>query len=279
MGLPPQEDYYLGKATERVFLPLLQTLIPDLVDYHLPLFGCFHNCAFLKIRKEYPLQARRIMSAVWGAGQMAWTKTVVVVDDDVDVHDEEAVWRAVFLNCDFRRDLEVVNGPLDILDHAAPRLGAGHKLGIDATRKIKGEEVAGVAVDGPPAPGSAAARPGLAVPEFGRGRCAFVGVEKTSAGQGADAIAAAWDAGADFVIAVDRSVDLDDADAVFFHWCANYDPGRDLHVRDHRVGFDATPKLPGDARHGHPVRDFPPILAMSDDIKRLVDERWKEYGF
>ena len=143
VGQPPQEDYYLGKATERLFLPLLKTLIPDIIDYDLPMFGAFHNCVFIKIRKEYPLQARRVMHAVWGAGQMAWTKMIFVVDHDVDVHDHEAVLFHLCANCDPGRDIEIVNGPLDILDHAAPRLGAGHKIGFDATRKIAGEEVSG----------------------------------------------------------------------------------------------------------------------------------------
>ena len=143
VGLPPQEDYYMGKATERVFLPLLQTLVPDIIDYHLPMFGAFHNCAFVKIRKEYPLQARRVMHAIWGAGQMAWTKMIVVVDEDVNVHDQEDVMFHLCANVDPGRDVEIVNGPLDILDHAAPRLGAGHKIGFDATAKIPGEQVGG----------------------------------------------------------------------------------------------------------------------------------------
>ena len=139
VGLPPQEDYYLGKATERIFLQLLKVLIPDIEDYHLPRYGCFHNAAFIRIRKHYPLQARRVMHAVWGAGQMAWTKSIVVVDETVDVHDEEAVLRTLLERCDFRRDLERVRGPLDILDHAAPYLGAGGKIGFDATTRWAGE--------------------------------------------------------------------------------------------------------------------------------------------
>jgi len=151
VGKPPQEDYYLGKATERIFLPLLKTLVHDIIDYDLPMFGAFHNCAFIQIKKEYPLQARRVMHAIWGAGQMAWTKAIVVVEDDVDVHDHEAVLFTLCANCDPGRDIEVVNGPLDILDHAAPRLGAGHKIGFDATRKWPGEECGGHAVrDFPP---------------------------------------------------------------------------------------------------------------------------------
>ena len=171
VGRPPQEDYYLGKATERLFLPLLKTLVPDILDYDLPMFGCFHNCAFINIHKQYPLQARRVMHAIWGAGQMAWTKAIVVVDHDVNVHDHEEVLFHLLANADPGRDLELVNGPLDILDHAAPRLGAGTKIGLDATRKIPGEEV-----------------------------------------------------------------------------------------------------------HGHPVRDWPTLLNMSDEIKQRVSERWGEYG-
>jgi len=152
VGWPPQEDYYMGKATERLFLPLLQTIVPDVLDYHLPMFGAFHNCAFLQIKKEYPLQARRVMHAIWGAGQMAWTKMLIVVDQDVNVHDQEQVLFHLCANIDPGRDMELVNGPLDILDHAAARLGAGQKVGFDATAKWLGEEVNGHAVRAWPDP-------------------------------------------------------------------------------------------------------------------------------
>lgn len=143
VGLPPQEDYFMGKATERLFLPLLKTIVPDIIDYDLPMFGVFHSCAFIKIRKEYPLQARRVMHSIWGTGQMAWTKMIVVVDEDVDVHDQDAVLFHMAANIDPARDVEITQGPLDILDHAAARLGSGGKIGFDATRKIPGEEVNG----------------------------------------------------------------------------------------------------------------------------------------
>lgn len=152
VGPPPQEDYFLGKATERLFLPLLRTLIPDLIDYDLPMFGAFHNCAFVKIRKEYPFQARRVMHAIWGAGQMAWTKFIVVVDEDVDVHDHDQVLFELCANVDPGRDVEVVRGPVDILDHASPGLGVGHKMGIDATRKLPAECAGGHAVRAWPPP-------------------------------------------------------------------------------------------------------------------------------
>ncbi|MHC4275080.1 MAG: UbiD family decarboxylase domain-containing protein, partial [Planctomycetota bacterium] len=261
VGRPPQEDYYLGKATERIFLPLLRMIIPEIEDYHLPLFGTFHNCAFIRISKFYPLQARRVMHALWGAGQMAWEKMIVVVDGDADVHDETAVLGAMFEHCDFKRDLELVEGPLDILDHSAARLAAGRKLGIDATRKIPGEDVRGVPVNGPPTGPASAGRvadalaslagtggvTGVALPGFGRGRCVFVGVEKTQAGQGLDAIERVWNAAdapvGDMVIAVDGKVDLEDWQRVLFLMCVHTDFERDLAWRDHRLGLDATSKL------------------------------------
>ena len=192
VGPPPQEDYYLGKATERIFLPLLQIMVPDIVDYHLPRFGAFHNCAFIKIDKAYAQQARRVMHAIWGAGQMAWTKMIVVVDGDVDVHDEQAVLAAVAREVDVQRDLERVTGPLDILDHAAPWLGSGGKFGIDATAKIAGEEgPRGIAR--PMAPAREAVAQGVeliagragivevALP-VASGRVVFVSVKKQDAG-------------------------------------------------------------------------------------------------
>ncbi len=139
VGIPPMEDFWLGKATERIFLPLLQMIVPDIIDYDLPMFGCFHNCVFIKIHKEYPYQARRVMHAIWGAGQMSLSKILVVVDEDVDVHDQEQVLFTLCANIDPKRDIEFVQGPIDILDHASPYCGMGSKMGIDATRKIPGE--------------------------------------------------------------------------------------------------------------------------------------------
>ncbi len=141
VGKPPQEDYYLGKATERIFLPLLKILIPSLIDYSLPRFGAFHNCVFVKIRKHYPLQARAVMSSIWGAGQMMFAKMIVVVDEHVDVHDEQDVLFRMGANVDWRRDTVIADGPCDVLDHATPYYGAGAKIGIDATEKIAGEGV------------------------------------------------------------------------------------------------------------------------------------------
>jgi 4-hydroxy-3-polyprenylbenzoate decarboxylase len=134
VGKPPMEDAYLGKATERLFLPLLQLVQPEIVDMDLPIEGVFHDCAIISIRKEYPGHARKIMNAVWGTGQMMFTKFVVVVDEHVDVHDySEVTWR-VFNNVDPERDTVIVRGPLDVLDHSSPTARYGAKMGIDATK-------------------------------------------------------------------------------------------------------------------------------------------------
>ncbi|MGH9550850.1 MAG: UbiD family decarboxylase, partial [Terriglobales bacterium] len=139
VGKPPQEDCYLGKATERIFLPLVQMLVSEIVDMNLPWEGVFHNCAILSIDKRFPGHARKVMSAVWGLGQLMFTKCVIVVDKDVNVQDLSEVALHVFGNTDPKRDMMFAEGPLDILDHTCPILGYGSKVGIDATRKWKSE--------------------------------------------------------------------------------------------------------------------------------------------
>jgi 4-hydroxy-3-polyprenylbenzoate decarboxylase len=135
VGPPPAEDLWMGHATARLFLPLLQLVFPEIVDLAFPAAGVFHNLCLVSMRKEYPGQAKKLMHGLWGSGQMASTKTLVVFDEDVDVQDEaQAAWRAL-ANVDARRDLVVVEGPVDVLDHAAPQLALGSKIGVDATRK------------------------------------------------------------------------------------------------------------------------------------------------
>jgi 4-hydroxy-3-polyprenylbenzoate decarboxylase len=139
VGRPPMEDAYLGKATERLFLPLLKMTMPELVDYNLPVEGVFHNMAIVAIDKQYPFHGRKIMHALWGMGQLMFTKCVVVVDQDVNVHDvAEVAWR-VLNNIDPKRDVMISDGPYDVLDHASCVVGYGGKLGVDATRKWKEE--------------------------------------------------------------------------------------------------------------------------------------------
>lgn len=134
VGRPPMEDCYIAKATERIFLPILQQIIPEIVDINLPLTGVFHNCAMVSIKKTYPQQAKKVMQSIWGMGQMMFTKMIIVVDEHVDVQDEKEVWWRVFNNIDAKHDLVMVDGPLDVLDHSSPMAKWGTKLGIDATK-------------------------------------------------------------------------------------------------------------------------------------------------
>jgi 4-hydroxy-3-polyprenylbenzoate decarboxylase len=139
VGRPPMEDAYLGKATERLFLPLLRVTLPEIVDMNLPVHGVFHNLAIIAIKKDYPAHARKVMHALWGLGQMMFTKTLIIVDHDVNVHDLSEVTWITGNHIDPKRDTVFVEGPVDVLDHAAPALGFGSKFGIDATRKWRGE--------------------------------------------------------------------------------------------------------------------------------------------
>lgn len=135
VGPPPMEDYYMGRAIERIFLPLMKMQIPEIRDMAMPAEGVFHNLMLLSIRKSYPGQARKVMHAIWGLGQAMFTKVIVVVDEDVDVQNySEVAWRALN-NIDPERDIEFVRGPVDSLDHASRLPDFGSKMGIDATRK------------------------------------------------------------------------------------------------------------------------------------------------
>ena len=135
VGPPPMEDYFMGQAIERIFLPLMRMQLPEVCDMAMPAEGIFHNLMLVSIRKSYPGHARKVMHAIWGLGQAMFTKCIVVVDEDVDVHNySEVVWKALN-NIDPERDIEFVHGPVDSLDHASRLPNYGSKMGIDATKK------------------------------------------------------------------------------------------------------------------------------------------------
>ncbi len=139
VGRPPMEDYYLGHATERIFLPLLRMNVPEIVDYHMPAEGIFHNLVFVSIDKQYPGQAWKVINGLWGMGLMSLAKLIVVVDKDVDVQDPEEAWWVALNHIDPERDVRFTMGPIDVLDHASRAFTYGSKMGIDATTKWKEE--------------------------------------------------------------------------------------------------------------------------------------------
>jgi 4-hydroxy-3-polyprenylbenzoate decarboxylase len=139
VGIPPMEDYYLGLASERIFLPMIRKTVPEIVDMHFPAAGIFHNLVIVSIDKRYPGHARKIMNAFWGLGQLMFSKTIVVVDKDVNVHDLNEVAWIVGTHMDPMRDVQMTKGPVDDLDDAAELPAFGGKMGIDATRKWASE--------------------------------------------------------------------------------------------------------------------------------------------
>jgi 4-hydroxy-3-polyprenylbenzoate decarboxylase len=139
VGRPPMEDAFLGRATERLFLPLIRMTLPEIVDINLPPEACFHNLMIVSIRKKWPGHAFKVMNAIWGLGQMMFMKVIIVVDEDVNIHDPaEVVWR-VGGSIAPERDILFTKGPIDQLDHASEYANFGSKMGIDATRKWPSE--------------------------------------------------------------------------------------------------------------------------------------------
>lgn len=139
VGKPPMEDCYMGKATERIFLPLLKMQFPEIIDINLPMEGIFHNAAIISIKKQYPGQGKKIIHGLWGMGQMMFSKLIIVVDEDVNVQDLSTTAWKVLNNVDWRRDVIISEGPVDELDHASSWPRFGGKMGIDATRKSREE--------------------------------------------------------------------------------------------------------------------------------------------
>ena len=139
VGIPPMEDFYIGAASVKLFLPIFKMNFPEIVDIALPAEGVFHNLVVVSIKKTYPMQAYKIMHGLWGMGQMMFTKYLIIVDEEVDVHNTSEVLFRLCSNTDPQRDSIFTKGPADVLDHATSEVGSGSKLGIDATKKLPGE--------------------------------------------------------------------------------------------------------------------------------------------
>jgi len=139
VGIPPMEDFYLGKASERIFLPLIRKTLPEIVDMNFPAEGIFHNIVIISIDKRYPGHARKIMNAVWGLGQLMFSKTIIIVDKDIDVQNLSEVAWVVGTHISPQRDIQFTNGPMDDLEDASDLPAYGSKMGIDATRKWASE--------------------------------------------------------------------------------------------------------------------------------------------
>jgi 4-hydroxy-3-polyprenylbenzoate decarboxylase len=283
VGRPPMEDCYMAKATERVFLPPLKMILPEIVDYWMPWEGVFHNIVVVAIRKEYPMQARKVMSALWGNNQMSFAKMIVVVDEPDLLRTPSRLLEKVQENLDLSRDLVLTEGILDVLDHSAPNALFGGKLGIDATGWLEGEPARagrkGNVLDPGDVEGAfrgmkevASSR---AVGLQSRNPAVLVGVRKDGASSKhirEMLRPAATSLGC--VLVVYDDIDLSDDSLVLWKAFNNVDPLRDIELTGNGAIVDATKKGIAD---GH-VREWPDEIVMSVDVKARIEKRRSEFG-
>lgn len=296
VGIPPQEDAWIGKATERIFLvPIKMTMVPEIVDMVLPMEGVFHNLVIVKIKKDYPGQASKVMHSLWGAGQMMFTKMMVIVDGDVDIHKPEEVARYVSRHFDPEHDTYFSTGPVDVLDHSCSVMAFGGKIGIDATAKTP-EELS------MRTPISSLEKTGLDIdfirqlyPEIKDINDSLLHKEI-----GAVVISVAKNrpkhieqlaenlfqldsfAPVKLLLVVESRVDISDIGDAVWRFSNNVDPKRDARIivspnhpgRSHLVmdGTRKTKELDGFQR------DWPNILASTEETIQLVNEKWNDYG-
>lgn len=275
VGPPPQEDCWMGRAIERLFLPLMQQTIPEVIDYRLPYSGVFHNLMLVKIRKSYPGQARKVAHAIWGLGQASFTKVICVVDETApEISDEAAIAGHLLANVDVSRDLEFVLGPTETLDHATRALHLGSKVSIDATRKMAGEAAPapspGVTSRGEPA--APTDMGGLDIASsWNLAGVLVLEIRKTRGWQARELALELFKRGHDGVVVVleEGLAQRGNAEELVWAALANIDPERDcifdervekepsgrqrLTRHPHRLVIDATSK---DARDGF-ARDWP----------------------
>ncbi|MFI5219901.1 MAG: menaquinone biosynthesis decarboxylase [Bacteroidia bacterium] len=296
VGIPPQEDAWIGKATERIFLaPIKMTLVPEIVDMVLPVEGVFHNLVIVKIKKDYPGQAVKVMHSLWGAGQMMFTKMMIVVDGNINIHDNYEVAKYISENAD-ANDFIFTQGPTDVLDHSCSRMAFGGKMGIDATKKL--EEERGLT----PNP-SFQEENSLPFGESWRGpfpeikqinasllekgiSLLFISVEKNRKNhimELSDQLFALdefknHDKSGQVVkviLFLEHTVDVNDiADAVW-RFSNNVDPKRDHFISGNHISFDGTRKtkeLDGFDR------EWPNILTSDKATIKRVDEIWEKLG-
>jgi 4-hydroxy-3-polyprenylbenzoate decarboxylase len=244
VGIPPQEDAYIGKATERIFLsPIRLAMLPEIVDMHLPFEGVAHNIALVKIKKTYPGQARKTANALWGAGQMMFNKMLVVVDEDVELTDYAALCGCLLRHFNPTTDAYFGSGPLDVLDHAAQACGYGGKMCIDATRKLTEE------------------RP------FTINHLPLTIYQLTHS----------FLPNASCLIQVifDDNVNLADTSTCVWLLGNNVDPARDCRVENGMLVIDATSKRKGCKGF---TRDFPNVVCAAPETIKAVDEKWERLG-
>lgn len=303
VGIPPQEDAWLGKATERIFLaPIKMTMVPEINDMDMPVEGVFHNLVITKIKKEYAGQGQKVMNAMWGAGQMMFNKILVLADEGVKIQDYEALARYAFKNMNPATDIYFSTGPMDVLDHSCSKLGFGGKMCIDGTAKTEEEldDNFKHAIDHRQLTSSflqstfpeiSTVNTSLLQKEI---PCIVIAVKKNRPGhikEMHEQICSLDETkGIKMILYVEHTVDANDLTVALWRFCNNLDPKRDYHLYKAPVnqltnetanqysacmGLDGTRKtkeLDGFQR------DWPNIIVADDETIRCVDAKWERLG-
>lgn len=297
VGIPPQEDAWLGKATERIFLaPIKMTLIPEIKDMELPVEGVFHNLTIVKINKEYPGQAQKVTNAMWGAGQMMFNKMLVVVDEQVDIHNYEAIAKAISENVDPQQDIFFSQGPMDVLDHSCSKFAFGGKMCVDATKKFA-EEIREVSNKDLPdvSDWSVSMLDSLFAlyPEIKSINASLIpkgismviiSVQKNRKKHIEQLNEKLFREtplkDVKFIIYVEHTVDANDLADVVWRWSNNLDPRRDSYIIPpaagqgiSHIGFDGTRKT---KELDDFDREWPNIICMDEATIRKIDEKWNQ---
>lgn len=308
VGIPPQEDAWLGKATERIFLaPIKMTLVPEIIDMEMPIEGVFHNLTIVKIKKEFAGQAQKVTHAMWGAGQMMFNKMLIVVDEAVNIHNYEEVARVISENVDPQQDIFFSQGPMDVLDHSCSKFAFGGKMCVDATKKFPEEkrmnieqgilnDEGGYERGFPPLKGlrvdydwmknfpeiksinSSLAVKGISV--------VFISVEKNRKNHIRELNEKLFREtefkNVKFIIYIEHTVDVNDVKDVVWRWSNNLDPRRDSYVvtaendsEISHIGFDGTRKTKAFDDFD---RDWPNIICSDEATIKSIDEKWNSLG-
>jgi 4-hydroxy-3-polyprenylbenzoate decarboxylase len=297
VGIPPQEDAWLGKATERIFLaPIKMTMVPEIMDMEMPVEGVFHNLVITQIKKDYAGQGQKVMNAMWGAGQMMFNKILVLADEHVSITDYEALAKYVFKNVNPATDIYFSQGPMDVLDHSCSKLGFGGKMCIDGTAKFEEEReddyqfrIMNYELDS-----------ALFIQKFPEIKSVnvsllqkqvpviIIAVEKNKKGHITElhnAICEMKEAeGLKMILYVEHTVDANDLGTALWRFCNNLDPKRDHILYKHTasdtksfacMGFDGTRKT---KEFDNFQRDWPNIIVADEKTIKAVDEKWNQLG-
>ncbi|MET0463605.1 MAG: menaquinone biosynthesis decarboxylase [Chitinophagaceae bacterium] len=292
VGIPPQEDAWLGKATERIFLaPIKMTMVPEIMNMDMPVEGVFHNLVITQIQKEYAGQGQKVMNAMWGAGQMMFNKILVIADEGTSITDYLQLAKYVFRNLNPATDIYFTQGPMDVLDHSCSKLGFGGKMCIDGTHKFDEETDERFRfekpADVPVSPVLQASFPEIKkVNETLLAKdipCLILSIEKNRKGHIRELHekVAALPAlrGIKMILYVEHTVDANDLPVALWRFCNNLDPKRDYHLFQQEsiacMGLDGTRKTKElDDFH----RDWPNIIVADDTTIASVDSKWNSLG-